>query len=75
MVSYHALFNPDRKAGGFFITFPDFKWDVSQADSEEKALTMAEDLLATIIDEHIKQDDAIPNATKRRSARYRRISL
>ena len=75
MVSYQALFQADRKVGGFVITFPDFDWGVSQADSEEEALAMAEDLLATMIGEHIKQDEAIPNATKRRGARYRQISL
>ena len=75
MVSYQALFQVDHKVGGFVVTFPDFDWGVSQADSEEEALAMAEDLLATMIGEHIKQDEAIPNATKRRGARYRQISL
>ena len=55
MVSYQALFQTDRKAGGFVI--------------------MAEDLLATIIGDHIKQGEAIPVATKRRGARWRQISL
>ena len=55
MVSYQALFQTDRKAGGFVI--------------------MAEDLLATIIGDHIKQGEAIPVATKRRGARCRQISL
>lgn len=75
MVSYHALFEPDREAGGFVITFPDFGWGVSQADTEDEALGMAEDLLATMIGDHIKQSQEIPIATKRRGARYRQVSL
>jgi antitoxin HicB len=75
MVSYQALFEPDREVGGFVITFPDFGWGVSQADTEDEALVMAEDLLATMIGDHIKHSQAIPVATKLRGARYRQISL
>lgn len=75
MVSYHALFEPDREAGGFVITFPDFGWGVSQGDTEEESVAMAEDLLATMIGEHMKRSEEIPAATKRRGARYRQISL
>ena len=75
MVSYQALFEPDREVGGFVITFPDFGWGVSQANTEDEALVMAEDLLGMMIGDHIKQSQEIPVATKRRGARYRQISL
>lgn len=75
MVSYYALFEPDREAGGFVITFPDFNWGVSQADTEEEARDMAEDLLATMIGDHIEQSQDLPRSRRRRGPRYRLISL
>ncbi|MDP2996748.1 MAG: type II toxin-antitoxin system HicB family antitoxin [Bryobacterales bacterium] len=75
MVSFQALFEPDREVGGFVITFPDFGWGVSQANTEDEALVMAEDLLATMIGDHIEQSQELPVATKRRGACYRQISL
>ena len=75
MVTYQALFEPDRRVGGFVITFPDFDWGVSQADTEGEALAMAEDLLVTMIGDHIKQSQEIPVATRRRGSRYRQIQL
>ena len=75
MVTYQAIFEPDREVGGFVITFPDFDWGVSQADTEAEALAMAEDLLVTMLGDHIKQSQEIPIAAKRRGSRYREISL
>ena len=75
MVNYQALFQPDPQAGGFVITFPDFGWGVSQAESEVEALAMAEDLLLTLIGEHVKKGEGVPAARKRRSVRYRSIAL
>jgi antitoxin HicB len=75
MVSYQALFEPDREVGGFVITFPDFGWGVSQANTEDEALEMAEDLLVTMIGDHVKQSQEIPVPASRRGARYRQISL
>jgi antitoxin HicB len=75
MVSYYARFEPDREAGGFVITFPDFDWGISQGNTEEEAREMAADLLAVMIGEHIRQSQAIPAATRRRDRRYRLISL
>jgi antitoxin HicB len=75
MVSFQALFEPDREVGGFVITFPDFGWGVSQANTEDEALVMAGDLLATMIGDHIEQSQEIPVPARRRGARYRQISL
>ncbi len=75
MVTYQAIFEPDREVGGFVITFPDFDWGVSQADTESEALAMAEDLLITMMGDHIKQSQPIPVAKKRRGDRYREIQL
>ena len=41
MVTYPALFEPDRQAGGFVVTFPDFRYGVTQGDTLEEAAEMA----------------------------------
>ena len=75
MITYQSIFEPDREAGGFVITFPDFDWGVSQADTEADALAMAEDLLVTMLGDHIKQSQEIPIPKRRRGSRYRDIRL
>ena len=75
MVSYPALFDPDRKAGGFVVTFPDFSYGVTQGESEEEATDMATDLLICLISDSIKKDEEVPKASKPRGRNFRTISL
>ncbi len=75
MVSYPALFYPDRKAAGFVITFPDFGYGVSQGETLEEAGGMAQDLLACLIGDLIDQGKEIPEPSKRRGRNYRLVSL
>ena len=41
MEPYLALFEPDRKAGGFVVTFPDFGYGVTQGETDKEATGMA----------------------------------
>lgn len=75
MVSYPALFDPDREAGGFVVTFPDFPYGVTQGESEEEATDMATDLLICLISDSIKKDGELPKASKPRGRKFRTISL
>ena len=36
MLRFNALFEPDTEKGGFVVTFPDFKWGVTQGDTEQE---------------------------------------
>lgn len=75
MVSYPALFDPDREAGGFVVTFPDFSYGVTQGESEEEATDMATDLLICLISDSIKKDEELPKASTPRGRNFRTISL
>jgi antitoxin HicB len=75
MVSYPALFDPDREAGGFVVTFPDFPYGVTQGENEEEATDMATDLLICLISDSIKKDEELPKASKPRGRNFRTISL
>jgi antitoxin HicB len=73
-MEYAALFEPAEE-DGFVITFPDFGWGVSQADTEEEARDMAVALLETLVQEHIRKGEALPKVAKLRGRKYRLIRL
>ena len=73
-MEYPALFEPAEE-GGFVVTFPDFHWGVTQGDSEEEAREMAADAILTMIEEHIRQGEAVPRPTHPRGKRYRMFPL
>lgn len=75
MVTYPAHFEPDREAGGFVITFPDFRYGVTQGDTLEEATVMARDLLAGLISDLIEQGEDLPRPRKRRGPHYHLVSL
>ncbi len=75
MVTYPALFEPDREAGGYVVTFPDFRYGVTQGDRLEEATEMAQDLLEGLIGDLIDQGQDLPKSSKRRGRSYRLVSL
>jgi len=75
MVTYSALFEPDREAGGFVVTFPDFRYGVTQGETLEEATEMAQDLLAGLISDLIDQGEDLPKPRKHRGRHYRLVSL
>jgi antitoxin HicB len=72
---YYALFDPDREAGGFVVTFPDFGRGVTQDDTLEATTEMAADLLACMISDLIQSDADLPRPSKRRGKHYRPVGL
>lgn len=55
MEPYLALFEPDLKAGGYVVTFPDFGYGVTQGETEAEAMDMAQELLMLTISDYIKE--------------------
>jgi predicted RNase H-like HicB family nuclease len=55
MEHYQALFEPDPKAGGYVATFPDFGYGVTQGETEEEAVGMAQELLMLTIGDYIRE--------------------
>ncbi len=75
MIHYPALFKPDAEKGGFVVTFPDFKWGVTQGETEAEAIEMSEDALVCIIEETIRQHKSLPRPSKLRGKKYREIAV
>ena len=74
-MEYPTVFEPDREAGGFVITFPDLPWGVTQAGSTEEGIVMAADLLELVIGECIRRGEDLPRARRLRSARVKLIRM
>jgi antitoxin HicB len=75
MLQYPALFEPDREAGGYVVTFPDFSFGVTQGETLEEAMSMASELLGILIADCIERDLDLPRPSKRRGRHYRLVSL
>jgi antitoxin HicB len=75
MQQYLALFEPDLTAGGYVITLPDFGYGVTQAETGEEAMEMAQDLLMLTIEDYIREARPLPAPKQRRGSKYRAVPL
>jgi antitoxin HicB len=75
MEHYLALFEPDLKAGGYVITFPDFGYGVTQGETNEEAMEMAQDLLMLTIGDSIWEGKQLPSPSRQRGAKFRPVPL
>jgi antitoxin HicB len=75
MEHYQALFEPDRKAGGYVVTFPDFDYGVTQGETGEEAMGMARDLLMLTIADYIREGKQLPAPSHRRGEKFRSVPL
>jgi antitoxin HicB len=66
-LKYPAHFEPDKKAGGFIVTFRDIPEAITQGETEEEALAMAVDALLTSMDFYFEDKRPVPppSAAKR----------
>jgi antitoxin HicB len=75
MEPYLALFEPDRKAGGYVVTFPDFGYGATQGETEEEAMEMARDLLMLTIGDCIRESKPLPAPRRHRGSKFRPVAL
>ena len=75
MERYLALFEPDLTAGGYVVTFPDFGYGVTQGETAEEAMEMAQDLLMLTIGDYVRERKALPAPKSRRGNKYRAVPL
>jgi antitoxin HicB len=75
MEHYTALFEPDRKAGGYTVTFPDFGYGATQGETDEEAMEMARDLLLLTIGDYIRDGKQLPIPARRRGSKFRAVPL
>jgi antitoxin HicB len=75
MEPYVALFEPDRKAGGYVVTFPDFGYGVTQGETAEEAMEMAQELLMLTIGDYIRESKSLPAPRRHRGSKLRSVPL
>jgi antitoxin HicB len=75
MEPYLALFEPDRKTGGYVVTFPDFGYGVTQSETDAEAMEMAQDLLMLTIGDYIRESRFLPTPRRHRRSKFRPVPL
>lgn len=55
---------PDKDDGGFVVTFPDIPEAITQSDTIEDALAMAQDALETALEFYFEDKRAVPAPSK-----------
>ena len=75
MEPYLALFEADRTAGGYVVTFPDFGYGVTQGETDEEAMEMAQDLLMLTIGDYIRESRSLPAPRRHRGSKFRPVPL
>jgi antitoxin HicB len=68
MLAYPVTLTPDKKDGGFVVTFRDIPEAITQGENMEEALAMAADALETAMDFYFEDKRAVPmpSAPRRR---------
>ena len=64
MLAFPIKLASDRKSGGFVVTFPDIPEAITQGDSLEEALAMAQDALETALDFYFDDQRPVPVPSK-----------
>ena len=62
--AYPAMFEPDNKAGGYSVYFPDLENVFTQGDDFKEAADMAEDALCLMLYDMEKKGTPIPRASR-----------
>ena len=75
MELYLALLEPDREAGGYVVTFPDFGYGATQGETDEEAMEMAQDLLMLTIGDYIRESKALSASRRHRGSKFRPVLL
>jgi antitoxin HicB len=63
-----------RRDAGCVVTFPDFGCGVTEGETEEEAMEMAQDLLMLTIPDCIRESRPLP-APRRRGSKFRPVAL
>jgi antitoxin HicB len=68
MLAYPVTMTPDKKSGGFIVTFRDIPEAITQGETVEEALAMAAEALESAMDFYFEDKRAVPmpSAAKRR---------
>jgi antitoxin HicB len=63
-MNFPVILTPDETVGGFVVTFPDIPEAITQGETEEEAMSMAQEALATALEFYFEDKRAVPNPSK-----------
>jgi antitoxin HicB len=63
-MKFPVTLTPDKDDGGFVVTFPDIPEAITQGDTVEEALAMAQDALETALEFYFEDKRAVPVPSK-----------
>ena len=75
MEDYLGFFKPDRKAGGYTVTFPDFGYGATQGETYAEAMDMAQELLMLTIGDYIRECKQLPTPAHHRGTKFHHVPL
>jgi antitoxin HicB len=64
MLAYPVKLTADKESGGFVVTFPDIPEAITQGETAEEALKMAQEALETALDFYFDDRRAVPAPSK-----------
>ena len=59
-MKFPVVLTPDEEAGGFVVTFPDIPEAITQGETLDEALEMAQDALETALEFYFDDKRAVP---------------
>jgi antitoxin HicB len=69
-MKFPVTLTPDKTDGGFVVTFSDIPEAITQGDTVEEALTMAQDALETAMEFYFEDKRAVPSPSKQKRGQY-----
>jgi len=65
-MEFPVILTPDEDDGGFVVTFPDIPEAITQGETREEALKMAQEALETALEFYFEDKRAVPAPSKAR---------
>lgn len=70
MLGYPVKLTRDRNSGGYVVTFPDIPEAITQGETIEEALKMAQDALETALDFYFDDQRPVPGPSSKKRGQY-----
>lgn len=70
MFMYPATLTPDKKDGGFVVTFPDIPEAIAQGETKDEALSAAKDALESALDFYFEDKRTVPVPSKAKRGQH-----
>jgi antitoxin HicB len=69
-MQFPVTLTPDAEDGGFVVTFPDIPEAITQGETEEEALAMAQEALQAALEFYFEDKRAVPTPSKPKRGQY-----